>query len=390
MAGELGLGLKQGSMLGGMIGGSINTGLETRASKKQQEIMGGLRRSSLGLGGESLADQDLAAKQMYAIDPKATTEFMKGFDKLPDKEQDKIKQDNMLIAQAAVNVGQLPDEQLAQGLGQTAKGLMDQRKPELAEQALKLAQLAKTAPEAARQQLKIIEGQARTLEQSIASRENMQLEKIKQGSADLKDRLAKQKDQFGMVNEIRKDVNAISKDFTKVRDANNRVQAIFSTNEQAPQLAAEFVRNAKANMATAGKDIKMLDITNSTEAFGDMALVFSYMKINDPGSTVREGEYATVKNTGGADERVINMYNNALKGTILTPAQRQGIKNQADGLFKAAKDQNDKDIKRYKNQAKDLNLPMNQIFDDEQFTAMSDEEIDAAIAAGEAAQGGQQ
>ena len=362
---------------------------DNRASKKQQEVMGGLRRSSLGLGGESLEDQDLAAKEMYAIDPKETTEFLKGYGDLPTKEQDKIREDNMLVSQSTVNIGQLNDEQLPQGLFQTGKLFLDQGKPELAAQMLKFAQLSKTAPNLARQHLSLMEGQSRTLEQSIASREKMQLDKIKQGGDDLKARLDRQKDEFGMVNEIRKDVTAISKDFTKVRDANNRVQSIFSTNEQAPQLAAEFVRNAKANMATAGKDIKMIDITNSTEAFGDMALVFSYMKINDPGSTVREGEYATVKNTGGAETMVINAYNAALSGTILTPAQRQGIKNQADGLFKAAKDQNDKDIKRYKNQAQALDLPMNQIFDDEQFAAMSDEELDASIAAAEAAQGGQ-
>ncbi len=386
MAGELGLGLKQGSALGGM----VSEGLTNRANKKQQEILGGLRRSSLGLGGESLAEQDTAAKQMYAMDPKATAEFVKGFDKLPEKEQDKIKEDNMLISQAAVNISQLPDENLAQGLGQTAKALMDQGKPELADQALKLAQLAKTAPEAARQQLGIIESQSRTLEQSIASREKMQLEKAKLGGEELKNKLSKQKDQFGQISELRKDVNAVSKEYNKVRDANNRVESIFLSNEDALVAASDFAKKAQANKAASPEDQNLADIAQSTEAFGDMALIFNYMKMLDPGSTVREGEFASAQNTAGVDDKIINLYNNALRGTRLNPEQRSGLRNQAQGLFKAAKDQNDKDVKKFKNTAKAFELPMDQIFDEEKFTSMTDEEIDAAIAAGEAAQGGQQ
>ena len=34
------------------------------------------------------------------------------------------------------------------------------------------------------------------------------------------------------------------------------------------------------------------------DAAGDMALIFSYMKMLDPNSTVREGEYATAQDAG--------------------------------------------------------------------------------------------
>lgn len=55
----------------------------------------------------------------------------------------------------------------------------------------------------------------------------------------------------------------------------------------------------------------------------DIAMVYSYMKMLDPTSVVREGEYATAENTGGVPEKIVNVYNKILSGTRLTPAQRQ-------------------------------------------------------------------
>lgn len=58
-------------------------------------------------------------------------------------------------------------------------------------------------------------------------------------------------------------------------------------------------------------------------AAGDMAGIFSFMKSLDPGSTVREGEYASASNTTGIPGWVMNQYNRAVDGTILSPQQRQ-------------------------------------------------------------------
>jgi hypothetical protein len=46
------------------------------------------------------------------------------------------------------------------------------------------------------------------------------------------------------------------------------------------------------------------------------------MKILDTGSTVREGEYATVENARSVPEKIKGLYNKVLAGTILTPEQR--------------------------------------------------------------------
>jgi len=46
----------------------------------------------------------------------------------------------------------------------------------------------------------------------------------------------------------------------------------------------------------------------------DMALIFGFMKLLDPGSTVREGEYATAQNAGNIPQRVIGVYNSLVAG----------------------------------------------------------------------------
>ena len=55
---------------------------------------------------------------------------------------------------------------------------------------------------------------------------------------------------------------------------------------------------------------------------GDIALIYGFMKLQDPESVVREGEYATAQNAAGIPDRVQNLYNQAIRGVRLTPEQR--------------------------------------------------------------------
>lgn len=70
---------------------------------------------------------------------------------------------------------------------------------------------------------------------------------------------------------------------------------------------------------------------------GDIALIFNYMKMLDPGSTVREGEFATAQQSGGIPTAIVNMYNNAVNGERLTDEQRASFTSQAADLLGAAK-----------------------------------------------------
>ena len=74
-------------------------------------------------------------------------------------------------------------------------------------------------------------------------------------------------------------------------------------------------------------------VASKDNAVGDVALIFSYMKMLDPGSVVREGEFATAQQAQGVPERVMNLYNQALTGERLTPGVRSSMKDQAQALY---------------------------------------------------------
>ncbi len=60
------------------------------------------------------------------------------------------------------------------------------------------------------------------------------------------------------------------------------------------------------------------------------------MKMLDPGSVVREGEFATASNSAGIPTAVQNIYNRALSGQRLTDGQRKTFAGQAEKLANAA------------------------------------------------------
>lgn len=84
---------------------------------------------------------------------------------------------------------------------------------------------------------------------------------------------------------------------------------------------------------------RIIASAENPSAAGDLALIFNYMKMLDPGSTVREGEFATAQNAGGVGTRLISLYNNIRDGTRLTDDQRADFVGRATGLYtKASED----------------------------------------------------
>jgi len=60
------------------------------------------------------------------------------------------------------------------------------------------------------------------------------------------------------------------------------------------------------------------------------------MKMLDPGSTVREGEFATAQNAGGVSDTIAARYNQVLNGERLTEAQRADFLSQAAQQYSGA------------------------------------------------------
>lgn len=80
---------------------------------------------------------------------------------------------------------------------------------------------------------------------------------------------------------------------------------------------------------------KVQETAKNPSAAGDLALIFNYMKMLDPGSVVREGEFATAQNTAGVPTQVRNVYNRLISGERLAPEQRQDFVNQAYNVYGA-------------------------------------------------------
>jgi Spy/CpxP family protein refolding chaperone len=93
-----------------------------------------------------------------------------------------------------------------------------------------------------------------------------------------------------------------------------------------------------------GKEIRTLDQGNAiTKSFNvktqnpydDQALIFSFMKVLDPGSVVREGEFKTAQNNSSLLNSIGANWQNAMTGTgMLLPEQRQKILDSMNNLYK--------------------------------------------------------
>lgn len=81
---------------------------------------------------------------------------------------------------------------------------------------------------------------------------------------------------------------------------------------------------------------------------GDLSMIFAYMKVLDPTSTVREGEFANAQNAGSAFDKIGNLYNKVLKGTRLNDKQREDFLSQAKLLLDNKKAQYDQVLNQYK------------------------------------------
>jgi hypothetical protein len=75
---------------------------------------------------------------------------------------------------------------------------------------------------------------------------------------------------------------------------------------------------------------------------GDVSLIYGYMKMLDPTSVVREGEYATAANTTGLPDQIMNLYNKAVDGQKLPDTARKSILSQSGKLAQNARDDEDK------------------------------------------------
>jgi len=121
---------------------------------------------------------------------------------------------------------------------------------------------------------------------------------------------------------LRKEFNTLIKDFNLVADSFGRVRA-------------------------SAKD---------PSAAGDLALIFNYMKMLDPGSTVREGEFATAQNAAGVPDRIVAFYNNIARGERMEEDQRNDFLDRSNRLFDAQRTSSGQTATAYEKIARDAGV----------------------------------
>lgn len=115
-----------------------------------------------------------------------------------------------------------------------------------------------------------------------------------------------------------------NENFFKVQNNYNKDKFVARYNEILPNIE---------NIITAYDKAYTLDKPGAA----DISLIFSYMKMLDPGSVVREGEFLVARKTGGPADFLISYLHRLKDGSILTDGVRRSFRDMALGLYDNAK-----------------------------------------------------
>ena len=144
-----------------------------------------------------------------------------------------------------------------------------------------------------------------------------------------------------------------------IADPKKRAEIEHTLRSEVTKLSTDYrtVRDAAASLEGIGKN---------DSAAGDIALIFSYMKILDPNSVVRETEFATAQNATGVPDRVRNIWNRIVSGERLNTAQRNDFLTQARAIATKQLGQYQRTLDQYKGVANRTGVdPRNVILDQE-------------------------
>ena len=130
-------------------------------------------------------------------------------------------------------------------------------------------------------------------------------------------------------------------DAVRARAEANQLAAGIIPADKRPEAESKF-RREYSDQTKGYQEVKSAYgrvLASEDTAVGDLSLIFGYMKMLDPGSVVREGEFATAQNAAGVPERIQNIYNRVVSGQRLSPSQRSSFKGQAGKLYETAQTQ---------------------------------------------------
>ncbi len=128
-------------------------------------------------------------------------------------------------------------------------------------------------------------------------------------------------------------------------------------NKLVNELADDVRAESKEFEQQSGAYSRIVASAENPSPAGDLALIFNYMKVLDPGSTVREGEFANAENSAGVSNRVRQLYNKVIEGTRLSAPQRADFVNRAGRIFNSAVDNQSKRNERFRARGRNAQIP---------------------------------
>lgn len=103
---------------------------------------------------------------------------------------------------------------------------------------------------------------------------------------------------------------------------------------------------------------------DDTSGQNDVALLYSFMKLLDPGSVVRESEYATAARVGSLLTKAQQWLGEAATGQKLTPENRKEIVRVTEELYNSVQPRRKKIREKYVGAAKRYGLDPSMVMDD--------------------------
>lgn len=100
-------------------------------------------------------------------------------------------------------------------------------------------------------------------------------------------------------------------------------------------LGKRWTADSSDYLATGEYLSAMMDYADEKSGAGDLGLIFSYMKMLDPNSVVREGEQVQAVKTSGIPDQLWAAYQQVFDGEKLTSTQRRNFIKAAQSRFKS-------------------------------------------------------
>ena len=91
------------------------------------------------------------------------------------------------------------------------------------------------------------------------------------------------------------------------------------------KIYADYTKKTKELVESEISYNKLAEARNAKDGVGDLAMVFSFMKMLDPGSVVRESEFSAAQNTAGLFQKLQVAAESIKKGDLLSEKQRENF-----------------------------------------------------------------